>query len=104
MRFLLGAVLVLFSAYSGWIVFDFGYLSVFHVTLREHPSTQVFIDLLIACGLLFLVMVADYRKNGRSLLKFIPFVIVTALAGSIGPLLYFIVYPDLLKFKNGSEK
>ncbi len=101
-RILLGTILILFSIYTGWVVWQFGYTSVFEVTLREHPSTQVLIDLFITGGLLFVVMVLDHQRSGRSLSKFVPFAIVTILAGSIGPLLYFIVYPDL--FKSSSRK
>jgi hypothetical protein len=100
MRFLLGTVLVLFSVYTGWIVWEFGYTSVFEVTLREHPSTQALIDLLIACGLLFFVMILDNRRSGRPFRKVAPFAIITILAGSIGPLLYFLVYSNLLKSKS----
>lgn len=97
MKFLLLIILVLFSLYTGWIVWEFGYVSVFEVTLREHPSVQVLIDLIIACGLLTLIMIIDNQRSGRSFRKVAPFVIVTAFAGSIGPLLYFLVYSNLLK-------
>ena len=96
MRFLLGLILAFFSAYTVWIASEFGYTSVFVVTLREPPSTQALIDLLIACSLLFFVILSDHRQKGRPLIQFIPFAIATAVAGSIGPLLYFIFYPDLL--------
>lgn len=45
MRFLTGAILVLFSIYTGWIVWEFGYISVFEVAFREHPTTQAVVDL-----------------------------------------------------------
>lgn len=103
MRFLLAVVLVLFSIYTGWIVWEFGYTSVFEVSFREHPSTQVVIDLWIACGLLFFIMILDNQRSGRSFHKVAPFAIVTILAGSIGPLLYFLVYSNLLNSKNVSR-
>lgn len=97
MRFFLITVLAIFSIYTGWIVWEFGYTSVFEVSLREHPSTQVLVDLFITGGILLTIMVLDNQRNGRSFRKVVPFVIVTLLAGSIGPLLYFIIYTDLLK-------
>lgn len=103
-RLLLGTVLVPFSIYTGWIAWEFGYTSVFEVTLREHPSTQVLIDLFIAGGLLFVIMVLDNQRSGRSFRKILPYAIVTCLLASIGPLLYFIVYPDLLKFKTEGKR
>jgi hypothetical protein len=104
LRFLLATVLVLFSIYTGWIIWQFGYTSVFEVCLREHPSTQALIDLLISCGLLFFIMIFDNRRSGRPIRKVVPFAIVTVLAGSIGPLLYFLVYSHLLKPKTESER
>ena len=100
MRFLLAAILVLFSLYTGWIVWEFGYISVFEVAFREHPTTQAVVDLWIACGLLFFIMILDNQRSGRSFRKVLPFAVVTVLAGSIGPLLYFLVYPGLLKPMN----
>ncbi len=100
MRLFLGAVLVLFSLYTGWIVWEFGFTSVFEVTLREHPSTQVLLDLIISGGILLLVMIQDNHRSGRSFRKVAPFVITTLIAGSIGPLIYFLKYPDLLKPKS----
>lgn len=99
MRFLLGTVFVLFSIYTGWVAWEFGYTSVFEVSLREHPSTQVLIDLWIAGALLFFIMILDNRRQGRSFRKVAPFAILTLFFGALGPLLYFFVYPNLLKFR-----
>lgn len=101
-RLLLGTILALFSLYTGWIIWEFGYTSVFEVSFRQHPSIQVVIDLWIACGLLFFIMILDNQRNGRSLRTVAPYAIITVLAGAIGPLLYFIVYSDLLKSKTKS--
>lgn len=97
MRFVIATILILFSLYTGWIVWEFGYISVFEVAFREHPTTQAVVDLWIACGLLFFIMILDNQRSGRSFRKVLPFAIVTILAGSIGPLFYFLVYPGLLK-------
>lgn len=97
MRILLSLVLTIFSIYTGWIVWNFGYTSVFEVSLREHPSTQVLIDLFIMGGIVLGIMILDNQRRGRSFIKVVPFLIITLLAGSIGPLLYFIIHTDLLK-------
>lgn len=103
MRYLIGTVLVLFSIYTGWVAWEFGYTSVFEVALKEHPTTQVLIDLWISCGLLFFIMILDNRRNGRSFRKVAPFAVITLLVGAIGPLLYFLVYPNLLKFRDETK-
>ena len=97
MRFLIGLVLLLFSVYTGWVVWQFGYTSVFTVTLQQHPSTQVLLDLYIAGSLLFWIMILDNKRQGRAVKKVIPYLVVTMFLGAIGPLIYFLVYPELLK-------
>lgn len=97
MRVILGAVLILFAVYTGWIAIEFGYTSVFEVCLREPPSTQALVDLWISCGLLLLLMVFDNKKNGRPFRLVAPFVVITLVAGAIGPLAYYFVYSDSLK-------
>jgi hypothetical protein len=97
MRLFIGIVLILFAAYTGWIAWEFGYTSVFEVAFREHPTTQAVVDLWIACGFLFLIMVRDNHNNGRSLRQVSPFLLVTLVAGALGPLSYFFVYPGLLQ-------
>jgi hypothetical protein len=103
MKFLLTIVLVLFSVYTGWIVWEFGYTSVFEVSFREHPSTQAVVDLFVMGGVLLLVMIFDNQRSGRPLHKILPFVLLTIFAGSIGPLLYLLFYPSLLKSKADSK-
>lgn len=95
-RIATGTVLVLFSLYTAWVAWRFGYTSVFEVSLREHPSTQALIDLFIAGGLLFVIMVRDNQRSGRSFRQLLPYAILTCVFASVGPLLYFTVYPDLL--------
>lgn len=99
MRIILILVLTFFSIYTGWIAWEFGYTSVLESALREHPTTQVLIDLFIMGGLVLAIMISDNQKSGRTFLQLLPYVILTALLGAIGPLLYFIFYTDLLKAK-----
>ncbi|HAA57330.1 MAG TPA: DUF2834 domain-containing protein [Myxococcales bacterium] len=99
MRLFIGVVLFAFSFYTAWIVWQFGYTSVFTETLRSHPSTQVLFDLFISGGLLTLVMIVDNHRKGRSFVTLIPFLLLTLSFASIGLLLYVLVYPDLLSFR-----
>jgi hypothetical protein len=103
LRLILGTIFVLFSTYTGWIAWEYGYSSVLEVTLREPQSTQVLIDLFIAGGLLFAIMVVDNKRSGRSIKKIIPYAILTLVFASVGPLLYFTVYPDFFKTKENRD-
>lgn len=103
MRLILVIILILFSAYTGWIIWEFGYISVFEVSFREHPSTQVVIDLWIAGFILFLIIIADNKRSERSFQKVLPFLILGAFTGAIGALLYFLIFPDLLKAKTNDK-
>ena len=103
MRLMLATILILFSIYTGWIIWEFGYTSVFEVSFREHPSTQAVIDLFVAGFILLIVMIADNQRRGRAFKKVLPFLILGVFTGSIGALLYFLIYPDLLKFKIKSD-
>lgn len=76
----------------------------FEVSFREHPSTQVVIDLWIAGFILMLVMIADNQRHGRTFFQVLPFLIVGLFAGAIGALLYFLVYPNGLKSKIKSDR
>lgn len=99
MRIILIIVLAIFSIYTGWIAWEFGYTSVFTSSLKEHPSTQVLVDLFVMGSLVLAIMIFDNQRAGRSFRQVAPFVTITMLAGAIGPLLYFIVHGDLLKSK-----
>ncbi|TNE44285.1 MAG: DUF2834 domain-containing protein [Deltaproteobacteria bacterium] len=104
MRWILGVVLVAFVAYTTWVAWKFGYTSVFTVCFRAHPSTQALVDLWIAGGVLGYIMIVDHLKNGRSFLSLSPYLALTLLLASVGPLLYFMVYPDLLTLQRSSEQ
>ena len=95
-RLLLGIVLVLFFIYTVWIAMEFGYTSVFEVAFRGHPTTQAVVDVWIACGLLFFVIILYNQRSGRPLYSVAPHAVLTLLLAAIGPLLYFLVQPNLL--------
>lgn len=104
MRILVGILFLAFSAYTAWVAWTFGYTSVFTETLRSQPSTQALVDLFLAAGMLMVIMIVDHLKQGRSLAKLIPYLLLTLVFASVGPLLYFFVYPDLLLLHNSKTK
>ena len=102
MRLFLGVVLLVFSAYTAWVAWQFGYTSVFTVCFSAHPSAQALLDLFIAAGMLTFIMIVDNHRSGRSFLSLLPYLILALVFASIGPLLYFLIHPELLTFKRSS--
>lgn len=64
-----------------------GYLGIWLAGLSGWGEGQVLMDLVIACVLIMVWMVADARKQELSPW---PFVVLTLLAGSFGPLFYLV--------------
>ncbi len=83
----LETVLIGFSAFSGYAVYQYGYLGLFEQGLANAASIQVLLDLTIALSLVTIWMWQDARKQGIAPL---PYVILTLTLGSIGPLLYLV--------------
>jgi hypothetical protein len=84
-RSLTGLVLADFTALTAWAVWTHGYVGFFEAALTNLASIQVGIDLVIALSLVTLWMWRDAKERGVSP---IPYVLLTATLGSIGPLLY----------------
>lgn len=64
----------------------------FGLSLMSRPDTaQVVIDLYLLATLAGLWMVKDARARGRSVLSVVPYLLLTAVFVSIGPLLYLVV-------------
>ncbi len=91
-------VLVLFTAVSFWLVA--GESPIGFLTLaREKPwGAQVLLDLAIALSLFVGFMRKDARARG---LPFLPYLLLTMLLGSIGPLAY-LVHRALAEKKAGA--
>lgn len=87
------AVLMLFSLYTGWtMVIADQSLAAFGRELISRPDTaQVVIDLYLMAGLACLWMVKDNRSRGGSPIAVLPYLLLTALFVSLGPLLYLVV-------------
>ncbi|MFS2201148.1 DUF2834 domain-containing protein [Pseudomonas sp. Pseusp3] len=64
----------------------------FGISLMSSPDTaQVVIDLYLLAVLASIWMYRDARKRGQSALSVVPYLLITAVFVSIGPLLYLVV-------------
>lgn len=91
MKAILGVVFALFAALNVYALFTAG-VSGFIAALTGGNAwnTVLGMDLLISLGLVLTWLWRDAREHGRSPL---PYVLVTVLTGSIGPLLYLLGRP-----------
>lgn len=98
-KLLLWFVLIDFSAYTAWVLYVDGYIGLIQRALANPSTIQVALDLVIACTLIIMWMIADARKRGANAL---PFVLLTLCLGSIGPLCYLLRREYSLAEKNGA--
>jgi hypothetical protein len=82
------AVTAAFGVLTGIALADVGYLGIFEPHFQSWGAAQVLADLAILALLSCVWMTADSRASG---IPAWPFIVVTLLAGSFGPLLYLIV-------------
>lgn len=80
-------ILVPFSLLSAYAMWEVGYIGIFTSSFSNWGTVQVLCDLVIVCSLAMLWMLNDARSRG---LNAWPYVLVTLLAGSFGPLLYLL--------------
>lgn len=60
---------------------------IFGAIAHSYGSMQIFADLIIALTLVMVWMWRDAKNTGRNIW---PWIVITLVAGSFGPLLYFI--------------
>jgi hypothetical protein len=84
------AVFLLFGAYSLYAMYEVGYFGLWAVGFASAgwAGLQVLLDLVVACLLISFWMVNDAHAHGRNPW---PYVLITLLAGSFGPLLYLLL-------------
>ncbi len=82
------AVVLPFGALSAIALLDVGYFGILAPHFTSWGEGQVLADLVIACTLAIIWMIADSRTSGISAW---PFVAITLFLGSFGPLFYLIV-------------
>lgn len=76
-----------FLPLSFWATYKVSFLGIFAVAVAGPGEMQVFADLAVALSLLMPFLVADARRSGVNPW---PWVLGTALLGSISPLAYFL--------------
>ena len=81
------AVIVAFGALSALALKDVGYFGIIAPHFTSWGEGQVLADLVIMCILGCIWMIGDAKKHG---LAAWPFIAITLVAGSFGPLLYLV--------------
>jgi hypothetical protein len=83
-----GAILVVFTVYSLWVVAGHGYTGFLSLAAREPWGMQLLLDLVIASSFGIGWMHADARRRGMASWPYVPVVLAF---GSIGLLSYVVV-------------
>jgi uncharacterized membrane protein len=86
-RIVLTIVLVLFGALTAVALWQQGYLNLFTQQFQNFSTAQVIIDLFIAVTLAMVWMWHDAKATGRNVW---PWLVLSLVAGSFGPLLYLL--------------
>ena len=86
-QIVLAVITLDFLALTVWAVIQHGYLGIFAEALQSTATVLVFVDLLLALAMIAGWMVIDAGRHG---LRVWPYLLITALLGSAGPLLYLI--------------
>ena len=86
-RILLVVTLVLFGALTSVAVWHHGYRGIFETIFQSWAGIQVLVDLVITLVLVLVWMWRDAQVLKRSVW---PYVLITLVAGSFGPLLYLL--------------
>lgn len=76
-----------FLLYTGYVVWQEGYLTFIEVGLSGLWNIQITVDLVIACLLIISWMLVDAKQRGVNAW---PYVIATLFVGSLAPLWYLI--------------
>lgn len=76
-----------FLLLTAWVVYQNGYLGTFAELFSSWPGVLASVDLLLALTLVAGWMIADAGKLG---LRVAPYLVLTLLLGSFGPLVYLV--------------
>ena len=96
-RVFLVAAIIFLSFITCLALRDFGYIGLVKHELSTYAGMQVLLDLVIALVLVLIWMYRDAKKIGR---QFVPWLILTLIAGSFGPLLYLLTRNSKPKASN----
>ena len=87
-RIVVGLVLLAFADLNFYVVSQYGYSGFLELATANAATTAVLVDLTIALSFISIWMWRDARRRGITV---IPYLAVTALLGSIGPLLSVLI-------------
>jgi hypothetical protein len=76
-----------FVSFSLWVLMQIGYFGIWQGGFASLGSTQITLDLIIACTLVMGFIARDCRARGRA---WWPWALMTLVLGSIGPLVYLL--------------
>lgn len=87
------AALLLFALYTGWTLLtaEQSLLAFGLELLSRRDTAQVLIDLYLMATLACIWMINDTRARGQSPASVLPYVLLTLVFVSIGPLLYLVL-------------
>lgn len=86
-RLLAILILIPFTVLSAYALWDVGYIGIWDYQRHSSAGLQVIVDLVIAMVLILVWLVPDARKAGKNPW---PWVVLTVVTGSFGPLIYLI--------------
>jgi len=89
-RMLLVATLILFGALSTVALWQHGYWGIIAPHFQSSGAGQVFADLVIALSLVMIWIARDAKATGRAAW---PWILLTLVTGSFGPLGYLLTRP-----------
>ncbi len=84
-------ILIPFTLLTVYAVMEVGLDGIIAYQLQTSAGIQVLVDLVIACAIFLVWMFKDAKKTGRNPWGYF---ILTAVAGSFGPLLYLALTPS----------
>jgi len=87
-RIAVGLVLLAFADLNFYVVSQYGYSGFLELATANAATIAVLVDLTIALSFISVWMWRDARRRGITV---VPYLAVTALLGSIGPLLYVLI-------------
>jgi hypothetical protein len=83
----LWAILISFSLFSSWVMWQVGYVGIWQAGLVSSASVQILVDLVICCLIISSWMIGDARARGISPY---PWLIAVLTTGSLAILVYLI--------------
>lgn len=87
-KLLLWSVLIEFALFSGWVMWEVGYIGIWQAGFASIGSLQILLDLVICASIISMWLYQDARQRG---INPWPWLVATLAAGSLPVLFYLIV-------------